>query len=160
LKRVQEEAQEEENKELGKNNMERFFFFGGKFCFHFVTIVVDFRMDVIGDASLQFGWMTNESTSQRCSFGCDPLCSWIIRRWETARVAEAWWRLLAMKSIGPVAMPAGMLASKPANRITVNQIKSKKGTAEEAGARAMDGSRLSWRRSTGPEACYGCHGSM
>jgi hypothetical protein len=64
-----------------------------------------------------------------------------------------------MKSIGPVAMPVRMLASKPANHVTVDQIKSKKGTAEEAGARASDGSRLSWRRSTGPEARDGCRGS-
>ncbi len=65
-----------------------------------------------------------------------------------------------MKSIGPVAMYARMLASKPANHVTVDQIKSKKGTAEEAGARAIDRSRLSWGRSTGPEARDGGRGSM
>jgi hypothetical protein len=93
LKRVQEKSQDEENEELGKNDMERFLFFGCKFGFYFVTIVVDFGMVVIGDASLQFGWMTNESTGQRCSLCRDPLRSGIIRRWETARVAKTWWRL-------------------------------------------------------------------
>jgi hypothetical protein len=110
LQRINEEANNEEDKELRKNNMKRFGFFRCKFCFNVVRVIVDLGMVVICDTSLELWWVADEVPNKRYSF-CDyPLSSGKIGWGQTARVTQTRRILQALERVCPIPMAIGIFA--------------------------------------------------